>query len=511
VLAAGASKTPASTRALSILCETYWDPIYPYIRRRGYGVEDAEDLTQGLFTHLLEKKGFDGVSRDRGKFRTFLLASMKNFAANEWRKGQARKRGGGARGLPVDFTNAERRLSTEPDGSRQTPESLFEKHWALALLSMVLDELRRDYEKAGYEAIFDSLKACLAVSEMRRPHRELAENSPLLEILVELSERPPVSTEEIYGYKKLKYLGYTKLLDKIPNLLASRNSANYLLIDGYLAHESGDSELALARCAQVMELGNLIRDYPFLVAQMVATSVSFLGLEFAERLGSEADLSDEALQPFIALLNRSYRRDAYLHSLDGERLAGIEQFEAIGHKVDHATFTSSDRGVTFLMLLYGTQPFRFFRNRDEVKYLKIAQANIDLAARPYYESADVLASIPGNQLKWPLRSYPITSLLVPHGPRLRQSKAEHETGVTLAVVGYQLKRHKKEHGAYPESLAALTPEFMAEVPLDEFDGKPLRYRREGEGFILYSVGTNLVDDGGEDSRGAGDYVWRFDS
>ncbi len=175
VLAAGTSKTPASTRALSILCETYWAPIYAYIRRRGYGVEDAEDLTQGLFAHLLEKKGFDSVSRDRGKFRTFLLASMKNFAANEWRKGQTRKRGSGARGVPVDFMNAERRLSTEPDGSSQTPESLFEKHWALALLSRVLDELRRDYEKAGYEEIFNSLKACLAVSEVRRPHRELAD------------------------------------------------------------------------------------------------------------------------------------------------------------------------------------------------------------------------------------------------------------------------------------------------------------------------------------------------
>jgi serine/threonine protein kinase len=347
--------------------------------------------------------------------------------------------------------------------------------------------------------------------EVRAMRTLVAEHSPLLKILIEVSERPPVSTEEIYGYKKLKYQAYTKLLGKTPNLLACRNSANYLLIDGYLAHVDGDSDLALTRCAQVMKLGNLIRDYPVLMAQMLANGVSFLGLKFAERLGGEAELSDETLQSFIALLDRSYRREAYLHSLDGERLAGIEQFEAIGHKVDYATLTSSDRGITFLTLLYGTQPFRFFRNRDEVKYLQIAQANIDLAALPYYESPDVFTSIPGSHLKWPLHSYPLTSLLLPHGPRLRQAVAEHETGVTLAVVGFQLKRYKNEHGAYPESLTALTPEFMTEVPLDEFDGKPLRYRREDEGFILYSVGTNLVDDGGEDSRGAGDYVWRFDS
>ena len=347
--------------------------------------------------------------------------------------------------------------------------------------------------------------------EIRAMKTLVAENSPLLEILIELSERPPVSTEEIYGYKKLKYLGYTKLLNKIPNLLASRSSANYLLIDGYLAHASGDSELALTRCAQVMELGNLIRDYPFLVAQMVATSISLLGLEFAERLGSEANLSDETLHSFVAVLDRSYRREAFLHGLDGERLAGIERFEAIGHDVEREVFTSNSRGVDFFMLLYGTQPFRFFRYRDEVKYLQIAQANMELAVRPYYEVADAFPAVLSGLLKWPIRNYPLTSLLLHNGQRVSLSQAEHETGVTLAVVGYQLKRYNMEHGAYPESLTALTPEFMAEVPLDEFDGKPLRYRREGEGFILYSVGTNLVDDGGEDSRGAGDYVWRFDS
>ena len=127
VLAAGHDSTPDAQDALARLCHVYWYPLYTYVRRRVGDVHDAQDLTQAFFARFLEKEYLDDVDPQRGKFRSFLLASMKHFLSKERDRARAQKRGGGRACLSLDFEDAENRYRLEP-ADTMTPERLFERH-----------------------------------------------------------------------------------------------------------------------------------------------------------------------------------------------------------------------------------------------------------------------------------------------------------------------------------------------------------------------------------------------
>ena len=173
VLAAGQGSSAESEAALATLCETYWYPLYAYVRRQGHDSADAQDLTQGFFARLLEKKYLQQVQRERGKFRSFLLASLKHYIINEWDRTRAAKRGGGRKTLRVDFEAGESRYRLEP-ASGQTPESIFAKQWALALLEKVQEALRGEFRSAGKEDHFDRLSVCLTGETRSVSYRQLA-------------------------------------------------------------------------------------------------------------------------------------------------------------------------------------------------------------------------------------------------------------------------------------------------------------------------------------------------
>ncbi|MDX1382345.1 MAG: sigma-70 family RNA polymerase sigma factor [Thermoanaerobaculia bacterium] len=173
VLAAGDRGSASSEQALAELCGAYWYPLYAYVRRRGYDPDDARDLTQSFFAHLLEKNGIGQADPARGRFRTFLLASIKNFVAGEWRKRSAQKRGGDAEILSIDFDSAEDQYKVEP--SRElTPEQVYERRWAMELLARAVDEVRRHYEGSGKGQLFEKLKGTLGGGEVVLPYSELA-------------------------------------------------------------------------------------------------------------------------------------------------------------------------------------------------------------------------------------------------------------------------------------------------------------------------------------------------
>ena len=157
VRAAGESDESAAQRALEDLCGAYWYPLYAYVRRSGCGVEEAQDLTQEFFARLLEKGWLGGVDQARGKFRSWLLTVMKHFLVNEWRKGQRQRRGGGQMILSLD---AEERFAAEP-ADPATPETIYAKHWAGAVLAQVHERLRAECEAEGQSGRFDVLKAYL--------------------------------------------------------------------------------------------------------------------------------------------------------------------------------------------------------------------------------------------------------------------------------------------------------------------------------------------------------------
>lgn len=172
VLAArGADDTKHARAALGKLCATYWYPLYAFVRRQGASAHDAQDLTQEFFARLLEKNWLESVDREKGKFRSFLLAAMRHFLANEWDRAQRLKRGGGAQMLSLDAQTAEERYALEPADS-MTADRIFERRWALTLLEQVLERMRREFAAAGRESFFEELKIALTGGKI--PYAEIA-------------------------------------------------------------------------------------------------------------------------------------------------------------------------------------------------------------------------------------------------------------------------------------------------------------------------------------------------
>ncbi len=180
VIAAERRESPESAGALAELCGTYWYPLYAFVRRQGYSADEAQDLTQAFFTALLEKRYLGDADRNRGKFRSFLLAALKHFLANQRDRARAKKRGGGRPVISLDFQVAESRYRHEPLDTA-TPERLFERRWALTLLDRVLFRLEQEYAAAGNGAIFEHLKEYLTREKGSLAYREVAQHSGLSE------------------------------------------------------------------------------------------------------------------------------------------------------------------------------------------------------------------------------------------------------------------------------------------------------------------------------------------
>jgi RNA polymerase sigma factor (sigma-70 family) len=171
VLSAARSDTTHARDALAKLCQTYWPPLYAYVRRRGYSAEDAEDLTQGFFAALLQHKAVATVSPDKGRFRSFLLASLNHFLSDEWDKTRAQKRGSG-KVISFDTQTAETWLEQVPSPNL-TPEKAFELRWAITLLEQVYGKLETEHRQQAKGELFDTLRPTLAGPGSAAPYAEL--------------------------------------------------------------------------------------------------------------------------------------------------------------------------------------------------------------------------------------------------------------------------------------------------------------------------------------------------
>jgi RNA polymerase sigma-70 factor (ECF subfamily) len=202
VLAAGQRRAPQADVALEELCRTYWFPLYAYVRRHGHSKEDAEDLTQAFFARFFvahQQRGavrhralptsgrdgcpqpsvthgkhfFDGLDRERGKFRAFLLASLKHFLANEWDKAQRQKRGGGLAPLSLDWQDADTRYRIDP-ADTLTPDKLYDRAWAVTLLERVITRLRDECVADNKAKLFEQLRPFLMLGKSAVPYPEVA-------------------------------------------------------------------------------------------------------------------------------------------------------------------------------------------------------------------------------------------------------------------------------------------------------------------------------------------------
>lgn len=185
VLTAAHSDTTQARDALAKLCQTYWHPLYTYVRRRGYSQEDAEDLTQGFFAALLERNAVASVSPDKGRFRSFLLASLNHFLSDAWDKARAQKRGGDKL-VSFDTQAAESWLEQVP-AQHLTPERAFELRWAITLLEQVYSKLEEEHRQQNKAELFAALRNALAGPGNSAPYAELGQRLGLTEGAVKVA------------------------------------------------------------------------------------------------------------------------------------------------------------------------------------------------------------------------------------------------------------------------------------------------------------------------------------
>jgi RNA polymerase sigma-70 factor (ECF subfamily) len=186
VLAAGQSADAQASEALEELCRTYWYPLYAFVRRQGRSPEDAQDLTQGFFAHLLRKDFLSGVGPEKGRFRSFLLACLKHFLADEWEKARTAKRGGNSPETPLNLEGAEERYQLEACVEADA-QNLYERRWALDLLDHVLNRLRHEALASGREAVFNELQGCLLGEHRTETYAQLGARLSLSETAVKVT------------------------------------------------------------------------------------------------------------------------------------------------------------------------------------------------------------------------------------------------------------------------------------------------------------------------------------
>ncbi len=163
ILAVRDGPEPEAHAALDVICRGYWYPVYAYLRRTGHAPHDAQDLAQGFFARLIADDDLQGVDRRRGRFRSFLLGTLKHFLSDERKRAAAQKRGGGQTIISIDEHSAEERYRLEP-ATAETPETHYDRQWCLAVQARVVDRLRSRHEQAGKGALFNALLPCLGGS-----------------------------------------------------------------------------------------------------------------------------------------------------------------------------------------------------------------------------------------------------------------------------------------------------------------------------------------------------------
>lgn len=173
MLAAGSGESAEAQEALAHLCALYWYPIFAFVRRQGYSLDEAQDLTQSFFTRLIEKRDLFAVDRSRGRFRSFLLTACQHFLLNERDRQFAIKRGGHSITIPIDVAVAEERYQLTLSHA-ETPEHLYHRQWCLTLLASVLDTVRDEYIAAGNQHVFERLRGFLTIDDEAGTHAAAA-------------------------------------------------------------------------------------------------------------------------------------------------------------------------------------------------------------------------------------------------------------------------------------------------------------------------------------------------
>ena len=299
----------------------------------------------------------------------------------------------------------------------------------------------------------------------------------------------------------------------LPHLAKLRTCARLLAAEALIQAEDGQINEALDTCWVGLRLGRAVRSEPLLISQLVAFAVEQTMLTTLEKILNKADADPAKYKLLLRELNAKKLRDDLTKCLRAERCFGLDAFSKIQKKEVSIEQTLVSRGKTkigqiirnwFYTSYFGGPLYK----REQVYYIRLFDKAISLSQKPYYKiSAEV------EKLGEDIPPYFIlTRMIIPALRGVYLSFARQEAYLGVARLGLALKIYKTEEGSYPESLNRLTPDIIPALPRDPFTGKDYIYRREGKGFVVYSLGENLRDDGGQWGRnrfrGEGDIVWR---
>jgi len=187
ILQAARPDSPAGKEAFGRLYSDYWPPLYSYVRRRGFSPEEAEDITQGFFTRLLERQALADLQRDGGRFRSFLLTALANFLSNEWDRMNAQKRGSGQKPVPLELCDGENRFAALQVPDCVTPETIFEKQWVFTLLEHAMARLREECIKTGKGELFADLRIYLQGDRQGPSYSETAIRHSMSETAIKVT------------------------------------------------------------------------------------------------------------------------------------------------------------------------------------------------------------------------------------------------------------------------------------------------------------------------------------
>ena len=317
------------------------------------------------------------------------------------------------------------------------------------------------------------------------------EQQALITKLKSLATQPPVSPKMMHKWMT----NYPTLVETpLPNLLAVRNFANLLAMDASVKWRDGNVDGALEDCGTIIQFGRHIADQPFLISQMIAVALGGIAVQSIAAMSPDAEYSDEAIATIDPLLANAFEQDLIAKSLRGELFLIWQIFREID-RLDFRVWERSRDNGGFWAWIYGLPVFDAWRAYDEMTFLRIMEAFIASSTRPFYDK------YPKNEVPEALnRAYildwrtPISNTVIPNLLRVRNQVVDMHTQFALARIALALTRYKRDTGVYPETLDALVPTYLAEIPEDPCSGNRMPYRVGPEGYLLSSTGWNGKDD-----------------
>jgi hypothetical protein len=271
-----------------------------------------------------------------------------------------------------------------------------------------------------------------------------------------------------------------------------RSCARLLRADAVINAAEGNDFEAVQDIIAGMKLGETLAQEPLTISQLGRTVIYGVMVDAVQNCFDGSNLSPQLTDQLITPIAQADHRHAFAESMAGERYAGIEAFSMFQSNTPE-TFNG---GV-----------IRLWLDMDESRYLELMNRTVSVAELPYYEAAPELERIDKDIDS--LSFFHLNStMLLPSVTRLSRAQARHEAGLDLMQLGIILEQYEAREGSYPESLDAIAPDLGGDLPLDPFTGEAYHYRRSGDGFLLYSAGQNLSDDGGRHHWRDGDWVWR---